>query len=225
MQTFGNKSENGESHEKNTYSCFLLHPGRCICSRNGDRHICAKAVFNCFHTSVSEFQLVEKAWNIVSKNYVDQTATQPQTLAYATIDGMVNSLGDTDNSVFLTPEEVSNKQTQLQGIGLYVSETNGVVFIVAHRWSPAQKAGLQPGDIILDVNGQPVTSMEEAASNIMGPAGTSVTLTIQSPAGTTSDITIVRATIEMNSVAGKCCLVLQSRIYDWIIFIRVLRPN
>jgi carboxyl-terminal processing protease len=152
--------------------------------------------------SVSEFQLVEKAWNIVSKNYVDQTATKPQTLAYATIDGMVNSLGDTGNSVFLTPEEVKQQnETQLQGIGLYVSETNGVVFIVAPvDGSPAQKAGLQPGDIILDVNGQPVTSMEEAASNIMGPAGTSVTLTIQSPAGTTSDITIVRATIEINSV-------------------------
>jgi carboxyl-terminal processing protease len=152
--------------------------------------------------SVSKFQLVEQAWNIVSKNYVDQTATQPQTLAYATIEGMINSLGDTVNSVLLTPEEVKQQnETQLEGIGLYVSEANGVVFIVAPvDGSPAQKAGLQPGDIILDVNGQPVTGMEEAASNIMGPAGTSVTLTIQSPSGTTSDITIVRATIQLNSV-------------------------
>jgi carboxyl-terminal processing protease len=150
--------------------------------------------------SAMEFQLVEQAWNIVSKNYVDQTATQPQTLAYGTIAGMVDSLGDTGHSVFLTPEEVKQEneeiQGQLQGIGAEVEETNGNVVIVAPLdGSPAQKAGLQPGDIILDVNGQPVTGVEEAVDSIRGPAGTSVTITIQSPSGTTSNVTIVRATL------------------------------
>jgi carboxyl-terminal processing protease len=63
--------------------------------------------------SVSEFQLVEQAWNIVSKNYVDPTATQPQTLAYGTIEGMVDSLGDTDHSYFMTPEEVKQDNESL----------------------------------------------------------------------------------------------------------------
>src|SRR5208283_4882199 len=155
--------------------------------------------------SVPEFQLVEQAWNIVSKNYVDQTATQPQTLAYGTIDSMVNSLGDTEGSVFVTPEEAKLDsevlQGQLQGIGIQLEETNGNVVILApFDGSPAQKAGLQPGDIILDVNGQPVTGEEEAHDSITGPDGTSVTLTIQSPAGTTSNVTIPRAAIQVNSV-------------------------
>jgi carboxyl-terminal processing protease len=78
--------------------------------------------------------------------------------------------------------------------------------------SPAQKAGLQPGDIILDVNGQRVTSLQEAHDSITGPAGTSVTLTIQSLAGTTSDITIVRAIIKENSVTW--CMLPDTSIAD-----------
>ena len=155
--------------------------------------------------SVSGFRLVEQAWNIVSKNYVDKTATQPQTLAYGTIEGMLNSLGDPEGSVFVTPEQVQQQneanQGQLQGIGAEVIESNGnAVILDTFDGYPAQKAGLQPGDIILDVNGQPVTGAEEATNNIIGPAGTSVTLTIQSPSGTTSNVTIVRATIQVNSV-------------------------
>ena len=41
---------------------------------------------------------------------------------------------------------------------------------------PPRKAGLQPGDVILDVNDQPVTGLEETVDSIRGPAGTSVTI-------------------------------------------------
>jgi carboxyl-terminal processing protease len=104
--------------------------------------------------SVSEFKLVEDAWNITRNNYVDRTATQPQTLAYGTIAGMVDSLGDTGHSTFLTPEQVvqSNnfQQGKLQGIGVEVQEKNNQVVIIAPLdGSPAQKAGLHSGDIIL----------------------------------------------------------------------------
>lgn len=155
--------------------------------------------------STPEFQLIEQAWNITRSNYVDKTATQPQTLAYGTIAGMIDNLGDTGHSTFLTPQEVkqvnSEEQGQYQGIGAEVQEKNGNVVIVApFDGSPAQKAGLRSGDIILKVNGQPVTDTETAVSLILGPAGTSVTLTIQSPSGTTRDVTLVRATINIVSV-------------------------
>ena len=65
--------------------------------------------------SAAEFQLVEQAWNIIRSNYVDKTATQPQTLAYGTIAGMVNSLGDTGHSTFLTPEEVKQENNLCAG--------------------------------------------------------------------------------------------------------------
>jgi carboxyl-terminal processing protease len=65
---------------------------------------------------------------------------------------------------------------------------------------PAQKAGLQSGDIILKVDGQAVTGVEDAVNHIRGPVGTSVTITIQNTSGTISDITIVRAEIPVNTV-------------------------
>jgi carboxyl-terminal processing protease len=155
--------------------------------------------------SVSEFRLVEEAWNITRDNYVDRTATQSQVLAYGTIAGMIDSLGDTGHSTFLTPEEVqqenSLEQGQYQGIGAEVQARNGNVVIVAPLdGSPAQKAGLRPGDIILKVDGKPVTDVANAVALIIGPAGTSVTLTIQNSSGENKDVTLVRATINLVSI-------------------------
>ena len=86
-------------------------------------------------TSASEFQLVGQAWNITEDNYVDTNATQPQRLAYGTIEGMINSLGDTGHSTFLTPAEVKQandfEQGQFVGVGLEVQEKNGNVVVVA----------------------------------------------------------------------------------------------
>ena len=158
--------------------------------------------------SVSEFQLIEQAWNITRDNYVDKTATQPQSLAYGSIEGMINSLGDTGHSTFLTPEELKQQnnfeQGQLEGIGIEVQEKDGNVVVVAPiENSPAQKAGLRSGDIILKVDGQPVKDIADAVQRILGPAGTSVTLTIQTSSGVTKDITLTRAKINVKSVTWR----------------------
>jgi carboxyl-terminal processing protease len=156
--------------------------------------------------SVAEFQLVEDAWNITRQKYVDRTATQPKTLAYGTIAGMIDSLGDTGHSTFLTPQELKQEndfeQGKLQGIGVEIQEKNGKIVIIAPLdGSPAQKAGLHSGDIISKVNGQIITSVIQAVGLILGPAGTSVTLTIQDPSGATREIPIVRAVINLVSVS------------------------
>ncbi len=155
--------------------------------------------------SVSEFNLVEQAWNITRNNYVDRTASQPQSLAYGAIAGMIDALGDTGHSTFLTPEQVkleaNFEQGHYEGIGAEVQEKNGNVVIVAPLdGSPAQKAGLMSGDIILKVNGQTVTDVSTAVNLILGPAGTTVTLTIQSAAGVMRDVTLARATINVVEV-------------------------
>jgi carboxyl-terminal processing protease len=69
--------------------------------------------------------------------------------------------------------------------------------------SPAQKAGLKPGDVILKVNGEEVGGLplEQVASRILGPSGTPVQLTIFNPStGETREITLVRANITLRNV-------------------------
>lgn len=154
----------------------------------------------------SDFKLITEAWDITRQVYVDKPATDAQTMAYASISGMVESLGDTGHSRFLTPEDVKQLQNQqkgqLEGIGVIVQLKNGQVTMVSViSGSPAQKAGLLPGDIITQVDGKPVQGLDDAVQKIIGPAGTSVTLTIISAStGQTIDITIVRARIDIKSV-------------------------
>jgi carboxyl-terminal processing protease len=155
--------------------------------------------------SKTDFQMMNDAWNLIHQNFVDQSAFTNQSLTYAAIAGMVDSLGDTGHSVFLTPAEVQkendSEQGQYQGIGVTIQVKNGSVVVVAPiDGSPAQKAGIVAGDIILAVNGIKVTTAIEAADNIKGKAGTSLTVTILKADGTTSTLTLVRAVINVVNV-------------------------
>ena len=155
-----------------------------------------------------DLSLIQDAWDAIQKYYVDRTAVQPQQLTYGAISGMINALGDTGHSRFLTPTEVKQEQSFTQGsfdgIGVEVEVKNGQVVILAPiDSSPAQKAGIHSGDIILKVNGTDISgfALDAVVNKILGPAGTPVTLTIQS-AGTTQthDVTITRAHIQTQNV-------------------------
>lgn len=156
----------------------------------------------------SEIELMAEAWGVIQKVYVDQTAVKPCALAYGAIGGMVDALGDTGHSRFLTPEMVREERDffrgELKGIGAEVRMKEGHVVIVAPMdHSPAQRAGLRPSDIILKVDGKDVTGLplEQVVSRITGPAGTRVRLTILTPAtGRTSEVTVERASITLRSV-------------------------
>jgi len=154
----------------------------------------------------SDIELFNQALTTIQTKYVDQSAVNTQNLTYAAISGMVDSLGDTDHTVFLTAAEIQQENRAIagkyEGIGAEIQTKNGTVVITApFDDSPAQKAGLQAGDIILKVNGTSVTNAQDASNLTRGPAGTSVTLTIQNIAGTISDVTIIRAEITVNPVS------------------------
>lgn len=160
-------------------------------------------------TSVSaDFDVFWQAWNLVQKNYVDQQAVDPTKMTYGAISGMLNSLGDVGHTRFLTPQDLKDEQQslsgQLEGIGAEISTRDGAPTIVAPiPGSPAQKAGIRPGDQILKVDGKDVSSMtlDQIVNLVRGPAGTNVTLTVMHEGDTTStDITIKRAKITIPSV-------------------------
>jgi len=154
------------------------------------------------------FGLMAEAWNTIQKDYVDKSAINTNNMTYGAISGMVNSLGDTGHSTFLSPQMVKQEQNftqgQFDGIGALMEMKNGNATIVApFDGSPAQKAGLIPGDVITKVDGKDVTGLplDQIVNQILGPAGTNITLTVLDPkTGQTRTVTITRAKIQVNNV-------------------------
>ena len=150
-----------------------------------------------------------EAWNLVQDHYVDRSAVDSTKMAYAAIGAMLDTLGDVGHTRFLSPDALREEEDllsgKLEGIGAEVTIQNGQPTIVTPiPGSPAQQAGLRPGDVIQRVNGQGTTglTLEQVLSLVRGPADTTVTLTVVHKGETTSvDIPIVRAKITIPSVS------------------------
>ena len=159
----------------------------------------------------SNFRLMAEAWNTIQRVYVDRNSVKPKLMTYGAIGGMVDALGDTGHSRFLTSEMVKQEQNltkgELEGIGAEVQMKNGQVVIVAPiDGSPAQRAKLKSGDIIQRVDGKEVSGLplDQVVDLILGPAGTAVKLTLLDPhTGHARDITIIRARVTLHNVTWK----------------------
>jgi carboxyl-terminal processing protease len=155
-----------------------------------------------------DLPLIDEAWTTIRRVYVDRTAVKPKPLTYGAISGVVDALGDTGHSRFLTPEMVKQERNytegKLEGIGAEVRmKNNQVVVVTPLDHSPAQKAGLKPGDVILKVNHQEMNGLplDQVVERILGPPNTLVQLTILRPeSGRIMDLSIVRARIAVQSV-------------------------
>jgi carboxyl-terminal processing protease len=156
-----------------------------------------------------DFGLMEEAWRKIDQVYVDRAALEPRALTYGAITGMVEALGDTGHSTFLSPEmlkiQKNASQGKVEGIGAEVRMKGGQLVIVAPiDGSPAQRAGLHPGDVILKVDGASISSLPlaKAVEKILGKPGTSVVLTVLGHStGITRDITLVRAAVTVHNVS------------------------
>lgn len=118
---------------------------------------------------------------------------------------------DDPYTVFMTPDEseqfAASLDGTLEGIGAELTvEDSGLTIVSPLRDSPAEKAGLLPGDIIYKVDGELTNEMTlfEAIMNIRGEQGTMVTLTIlRESAGDPFDVSIVRDSIDLESVSSE----------------------
>jgi len=146
-------------------------------------------------------------WEQLDKYYFDEDKLDEETLIYGSIKGLVDSLGD-PYTVFMTPEESeefsASLEGTLEGIGAELTvEGNNLVIVSPLRNSPAEKAGLLPGDIIFLIEGEPASEMTlfDAIMSIRGEKGTTVTLTIiRDGLEDAFEVSIVRDTIDIESV-------------------------
>lgn len=149
-------------------------------------------------------------WTILDQldsYYVDEEALDEQKILYGSIKGLVNSLED-PYTVFMTPDESKSfndsLEGTLEGIGAELTvEGNNLVIVSPLRDSPAEKAGLLPGDIIFMIEDELAGEMTlfDAIMSIRGEKGTTVTLTIiRENLEDPFDVSIVRDTIDIESV-------------------------
>jgi len=151
--------------------------------------------------------VVEQAWEVILQDYVDKDKLDTSTLAQGAIKGMVEALDDPYTS-YLDAEtyqlSLRSLEGKFEGIGAYVGMKDEQLIIIAPiADSPADRAGIKAGDIILEVDGKSTSGMSlaEAVLNVQGPTGTTVTLLVLHEGETEPVvIEIVRAEIEMPSV-------------------------
>jgi carboxyl-terminal processing protease len=154
------------------------------------------------------FGVFWEAWRLVQDRYVDPTAATPENLTHGAISGMLDALGDGGHTRFLSADDRRAEQDsllgQLEGIGIEVEIRDGHVTVVSPLdGSPAQKAGILPGDAVEKVNGQDVShaGLDEVSRLIRGPRGTTVQLTVLRPgAAELLDFTLTRQEVKVPDV-------------------------
>jgi carboxyl-terminal processing protease len=128
----------------------------------------------------------------------------------ASLKGIVNALDD-QYSHYLTPDEARQFQEsvsgEFEGVGMNVEEARrGLKVIRVFDGSPARKAGIGEGDLILAVNGRSIAGVnsEVATGRIKGPSGTSVSLEVLTPGDARSrTVSVERERIEVPVASGR----------------------
>src|SRR5258708_3269099 len=127
-----------------------------------------------------DFSLFWNVWDKIASGYYDKKAIDPQKMLYGAINGMIGTLND-PYTMFLPPTQNTNFQQQMAGqfggIGAELG-LNGkqIVVIAPLDGSPAQKAGIKAGDLIMKVDDQPTANwtLPQTVEKIRGPKGTKV---------------------------------------------------
>ena len=148
-----------------------------------------------------------EVWDLVHARYYQQPVDD-NVLMEGAIEGMLAKLDD-PHTRYLSPEDEAATRERMdgefQGIGAEVESVDGNITVVSPIVdSPAEAAGLQPGDILRAADGVELTGMDlmEAVSLVRGPAGTAVTLLIERN-GDQFEVEITRDVVELVSVRSE----------------------
>ena len=172
----------------------------------------------------SPTDLYDNVWRLINNKFVDQSNNQQDWAkwrhkydnqirtnedAYVAINTMVASLND-PYTKFLDPkefaEETSSIKGSLKGIGIQIAVKDGKLMVIAPiEDTPAEKAGLQADDEILEIDGVSTKgiTVDKAADKIRGKEGTQVTLLVKRKDNPPKKYVITREEIEIKSISQK----------------------
>ena len=148
--------------------------------------------------------VVDEAWSVILNDYVDKDKIDQNALSSSAIKAMLESIHDPYAAYFDAAEFKTIEQMNVQGIyggiGAMVTIKDGQVTVIAPiAGTPAEKAGIKPGDKILAIDGNSTQglSLEEAVLKVQGNPGTKVTLEVLHQ-GEETPITLVITREEIN---------------------------
>ena len=154
-----------------------------------------------------QLQLFGDVFERVRADYVEEVGNQE--LIHAAIRGMLSSLDP--HSSYLSKDNFQEMQVQTKGefggLGIEVTMENGLVRVVSPiDDTPAARAGIQAGDLIIGLNGEAVRglTLSEAVEKMRGKVGSDITLTIQRESKQEPfEVTITRDKITIESVRSE----------------------
>ena len=124
------------------------------------------------------------------------------------IKGMLSNLDP--HSAYLEPEDFRDLQEstsgEFGGLGIEVGTEDGFIKVISPiDDTPASAAGIQPGDLIVKIDGQPTKglSMIEAVDKMRGKAGSKIELSLVREGGKPFDVVLTRAVIKVRSVKSQ----------------------
>ena len=142
------------------------------------------------------------------EKYVGRDTLDDRELAYGAIDGLADAVGDTGHTDFMTPEDRTSRNDAVRVVrgsaSSSTARTRRARVVTVFHDSPADKAGLRTGDVILEVDGVPAagSSLDDVVGRIRGEAGTAVELTVRAGEdGTPRTLKIVRGEVEIDAVS------------------------
>jgi carboxyl-terminal processing protease len=174
-----------------------------------------------------DFRVLDEIYKALRDNYVDPDRIDAELMRTGAINGLINAVGD-PHQVYLTKSQAEGSADDLKGefdgIGATVDQKGGEIVIVSPiEDSPAMKAGVRRGDVIVTIDGQTTKglTLQEAIRKIRGKRGTTVKIGVRHTDGKSEELSIVRDTIKQPSVKIEKPMDAQGNEVEDVAYVRI----